>query len=145
MIDVEKQIDEVMRKVEFMRGAAQFGSPCDLDAARNDVEATIRTLLSSVQGREQAKSAEAMQAVRNGGCGCCSNACADREDGCRHIHENPSAADMRPAPALEVSQATIFFLKESLQDCSDFDLDAAIAHDIEKILRAASQPKGGAA
>lgn len=53
MIDVEKQIEEVMRKVEFMRGAAQFGSPCALDAARNDVEATIRTLLSSAQSGER--------------------------------------------------------------------------------------------
>lgn len=54
MIDVEKRIEEVMRKVEFMRGAAQFGSPCELDAARKDVEATIRTMLSSAQSGEQA-------------------------------------------------------------------------------------------
>lgn len=43
----------------------------------------------------QAKQAEAMEVSRSGGCGCCSNACADRSDGCRHVNENPSAADMR--------------------------------------------------
>lgn len=43
----------------------------------------------------QAKQSEAIEAARKGGCGCCSNACADRADGCRHIHENPSAADMK--------------------------------------------------
>lgn len=49
-----------------------------------------------------------------------------------------------PAPAgvagpvlLDVSQATIDFLKESLQDCDDSARDVAIAHDVEKILRAA--------
>lgn len=46
---VEKQIEEVMRKVEFMRGAAQFGSPCELDAARKGVEEKLRTLLSTPQ------------------------------------------------------------------------------------------------
>lgn len=47
----------------------------------------------------QAKQAEALQASRSGGCGCCSNACADRLDGCRFVHESPGAADMAAAQA----------------------------------------------
>lgn len=47
----------------------------------------------------QDKQAEALQASRSGGCGCCSNACADRLDGCRFVHESPGAADMAAAQA----------------------------------------------
>lgn len=47
----------------------------------------------------QAKQAEAMEVSRSGGCGCCSNACADRPDGCRFVHESPGAADMAAAQA----------------------------------------------
>lgn len=101
MIDVEKQIEEVMELVQDLMNAQ---SSSQRIREKKTLESKLRTLLSSAQSGEQAKSAEAMQAVRNGGCGCCSNACADREDGCRHIHEKPSAADMRPAPALEVGR-----------------------------------------
>lgn len=65
-----------------------------------------------------------------------------RGDGFRSHGWVVSPLYTHPAPAVELSQATIYFLKESLQDCDDSDRDAVIAHDIEKILRAASQANG---
>lgn len=44
------------------------------------------------------------------------------------------------APAMNVSQETIDFLKESMQDCDDSARDVAISHDLEKILLAATHP-----
>lgn len=107
MIDVDKQIEEAIDALVLAAFAEGGCSEHRTSEARIQTELRkkeLRALLSSAQSGGQAKSAEAMQAVRNGGCGCCSNSCADREDGCRHIHENPSAADMRPAPALEVER-----------------------------------------
>lgn len=133
MIDVEKQIEEVMELVQDLMNAQ---SSSQRIREKKTLESKLRTLLSSAQSGEQAKSAEAMQAVRNGGCGCCSNACADREDGCRHIHENPSAADMRPAPALEVTPAMVAAASEAY--CPFGDMELAI----HAALLAASQPNG---
>lgn len=47
----------------------------------------------------QAKQAEAQDVARNGGCGCCANACAENTDGCHFVQENPSASDMQAAQA----------------------------------------------
>lgn len=48
------------------------------------------------------------------------------------------AAAQQGVQVLNVSQATIDFLKDSLQDCDDSARDVAVAHDIEKILLAAT-------
>lgn len=61
----------------------------------------------------------------------------------RMLRAHLRAGHAHPAegvPALDVSQATIDFLKESMQDCDDSPSDVAIAHDLEKILRATNQP-----
>ena len=42
-------------------------------------------------------------------------------------------------PVQHLSQATIDFLKETLEDCDDSARDAFIGHDIEKMLRASTQ------
>ena len=50
------------------------------------------------------------------------------------------AAVQQGVPALNVSQETIDFLKENMEDCDDSARDVAISHDIEKILIAATHP-----
>ena len=60
----------------------------------NAVSADLRTAIDAALAA-QAKRAEAMEMARTGGCGCCANACADRADGCKFVHESPSDADMR--------------------------------------------------
>lgn len=58
-------------------------------------------------------------------------------------HFEMQAAPAHPAegvPAQRLSQATIDFLKETLKDCDDSARDAAIGHDIEKMLRTATHP-----
>lgn len=47
------------------------------------------------------KTAEAQHVAESGGCGACGNACAGREDGCRHLQENPSAVDMHHTEAAQ--------------------------------------------
>lgn len=64
---------------------------------------SLHTLLAAERRAEalaaQAKTAEAQALARNGGCGCCANACTERTDGCRFVHESPTAADMKGGAA----------------------------------------------
>lgn len=95
-----EQFIEQAGDVHFQRcrlGSIKGPIRWDVSFGHHGIEVRGKTLQEAIAKAlaAQAKQAEAMEVSRSGGCGCCSNACADRSDGCRHVNENPSAADMR--------------------------------------------------
>lgn len=100
-LDVREQdrLDRLYLALEVC-SAELFAQCADQGRAMKYVDQARSALAAEQCARAaQAKQAEALQASRSGGCGCCSNACADRSDGCRFVHESPGAADMAAAQA----------------------------------------------
>ncbi len=94
-LDAQQLHNDIMN----LPAQSAVGIPNSLDHAYALGHRDARHAAAKLVLATQAKQAEALQASRSGGCGCCSNACADRSDGCRFVHESPGAADMAAAQA----------------------------------------------